>query len=90
MKDRTIASVKLYRPKWALARWDVTPFFLAYSVLHAAAWPEYPSTPLWVLAAFPAVLFLHALTHLSTHWSVDCLALVAYTKVSTSAALEGD
>ena len=82
MKDRTIGTVRLYRPKNALARLDVAPFFLAYSVLHAAAWPEYPSTPFWVLAVFPAVLFLHALTHLSTHWSVDCLAMVAYSKVS--------
>lgn len=82
MKDRTIANVGLYRPKWVFMRWDVAPFFLAYSILQAAAWPEYPDTPFGVLAVFPVVLFLHALTHLSTHWSVDCLALVAYNKVS--------
>lgn len=78
-----VVRVGLYRERAWWTRLDVLPFALVYSVLHAMAWaPEQQEeVPLWLLIVIPLALALHGLTHLCTHWSIGCRALVAYSKV---------
>ncbi|KAL1526413.1 hypothetical protein AB1Y20_015125 [Prymnesium parvum] len=82
MEQDAVPSVRLFARRPAALRLDVLPFLLAYALLYAVYFtlPRLASPATY---AAPAVLAVHLLTFLVTHWSLSARCLLQLRRVSS-------
>lgn len=69
--DGVIDKVTLYKPITWLLRYDVAPFFVAYTILFSACSQDLFGFRLLCLITLPLVLSLHLTLFLLSQWSIE-------------------